>query len=389
MLRVNERDKSFPLSDISLYNRVEHTEALWAKPLFNMNYSPAQSREQYFMTHVKPSQPSDDPHCPICTDAWNSDTCPVIETKCRHIFHDSCLRQWLYDEASPNTCPTCRAVCFHQPSTQATLIQPPTHHADYVSDPRLEADLDYVNNITFHMMATGIQGIVGPLMGTLEIHSQFNIDLERGNDPSRFLQAMELVISLGVALSRSPPSYLEGWMPILMSRLRDYMTIKFLVASIFITAQSSRMTPSQWASVVAQRNRIGRAASASMDFVPSTSSWVTYINDRYNVQYEILVEDYFPNATIVRWQETRTTNTASYVVNEGQHDCTVIDASSTVNINVPGTEMSPGPLLYFQGNSLWISEQVMGNIVSFSIDRTSRTVFVRSSADHEFEIEFL
>jgi hypothetical protein len=116
------------------------------------------------------------------------------------------------------------------------------------------------------------------------------------------------------------------------------------------------------------------------------AAWLEYISDREQAQYEISVDDYFPDASFARWKET---HTAGHVVSEGHCDCMIIGSDSLAYINVPGIDMSPGPVLYFHGNSLWISEGVIGNIVDFSIDRASRTVLVRSSADHTFKVAFL
>ncbi|KAI4713302.1 hypothetical protein J4E89_002281 [Alternaria sp. Ai002NY15] len=209
-------------------------------------------------------------------------------------------------------------------------------------------------------MATTIQDVLGPLTGTEDIRRQFGIDLEDPNDPLRFLQAMKNVVHAGVLQGRFPLNFQEGWMPELRLRLGDWQTIKFLIASLFISAHWRLMTPWQWAGVLAERNRIGRAASDSADFGPSRDSWIEYINDRYNAEYEISMDAYFPGAGITRWRETDTTGR---IVNEDELDLTMIDGTLATNINVPGTDFSPGPLLYFQGNSLWISERVMGNIV--------------------------
>ncbi|KAI4703423.1 hypothetical protein J4E81_002301 [Alternaria sp. BMP 2799] len=259
-------------------------------------------------------------------------------------------------------------------------------NVDHGFDPGLGVDSGYLTNTVFGLMATTIQDVLGPLTGTEDIRRQFGIDLEDPNDPLRFIQAMKNVVHAGVLLGRFPLNLQEGWMPELRLRLGDWQTIKFLIASIFISAHWRRMTPWQWAGVLAERNRFGRAASDSADFGPSRDSWIEYINDRYNAEYEFPIDAYFPGANITRWRETDTTG---QIVNEDELDLTMIDTTLATNINVPGTDFSPGPLLYFQGKSLWISERVMGNIVELSIDSTSRTVYMRSSANREFRVEFL
>lgn len=348
-----------------------------------MTYFPAQSREQYFRNYIKPSGPSDDPVCPICFEDWNPDTSTIVQTMCSHTFHRFCLAKWLYgigNEVCPNTCPSCRAVCFPRHSEQEA------HNVNHVLDPGLGADSNYASDNVFEAMARHIEGIVAPLLELEEVYARFGIDLECSDEPSRFLQAMKQVISAGVALSRIPLNLHEGWMPMLAPHLNDWLTVKFLVASLFVTTQWPLMTPDQWTDVLAARNRIGRAAFYSTDFGSSTVvAWLEHINDRHDAQYEVLISGYFPNTTFARWKET---NTAGRVVNEGYRDCTITNTNSMTYINILGTDLSPGPVLYFQGNSLWISERVIGNIVRFRIDEDSRTVVVRSSANHTFKVEF-
>uniref|UniRef100_A0A915PC29 RING-type domain-containing protein n=1 Tax=Meloidogyne floridensis TaxID=298350 RepID=A0A915PC29_9BILA len=48
-------------------------------------------------------------HCPICLSKWSENPKPTIAgRKCNHIFHKDCVYEWLEDDASPLTCPTCR-----------------------------------------------------------------------------------------------------------------------------------------------------------------------------------------------------------------------------------------------------------------------------------------
>ncbi|CAN9335194.1 unnamed protein product [Alternaria alternata] len=349
-----------------------------------MTYLPAQSREQYFITHVKPSGPSDDPVCPICFDDWNPDTSAIVQTICRHTFHHYCLARWLYgigSEACPNTCPGCRAVCFPNHSEQEV------YHVDFDLNPELWADSNYASNDTFDAIATHIDGIVRPLLSLDTIWARFGIDLECSEDPSRFLQAMRHTVSTVVAESRISPSSHESRMSMLALNLNDRLTIEFLAMSLFIKTQWALMTPTQWVHILRVRNRVGRDASRSTDFGTSTATaWLDHINDRYKVRYEIEIPRYFANATVAHWKET---NTAGQVVNEGSHDCTITDGNSTTYINVQGTGLSPGLVLYFQNESLWIYERVIGNIVGFNIDEHARVVIVRGSAGHTFKVHFL
>jgi len=193
------------------------------------------------------------------------------------------------------------------------VVQTVSPSVDHGFDPGFGVDSGYVTNTRFDLMATTIQDMLGPLTGTEDIRTQFGIDLEDSNDPLRFLQAIKTVVHAGVLLGRFPPNLQEGWMPTLRLSLGDWQTIKLLIASLFISVQWRLMTPWQWASILAERNRIGRAASDSADFGPSRDSWIEYINNRYNAEYGISIDTYFPGAGITRWKETDTTG---QIVNE-------------------------------------------------------------------------
>lgn len=72
---------------------------------------------------------SGSPHpdsCPVCMDDWTAVTADIVLTPCLHVFHETCLRDWITRQTA---CPTCRwdvtdtgerraldASACHQPS---------------------------------------------------------------------------------------------------------------------------------------------------------------------------------------------------------------------------------------------------------------------------------
>lgn len=52
---------------------------------------------------------NDDPTCAICMDNIQ-DINEGIRTSCNHIFHRTCLAEWLAQPISKNTCPACRST---------------------------------------------------------------------------------------------------------------------------------------------------------------------------------------------------------------------------------------------------------------------------------------
>ena len=64
---------------------------------------------------------SDD--CCICIDAMGVDAVVSSLDACQHMFHTSCIKEWLN---KANTCPLCKRVAIEDPNTQSTTITPPT-----------------------------------------------------------------------------------------------------------------------------------------------------------------------------------------------------------------------------------------------------------------------
>ncbi|KAG9189424.1 hypothetical protein G6011_06292 [Alternaria panax] len=263
------------------------------------------------------------------------------------------------------------------------------YNVDLDLHPEFWIDSNYTTNDVFDAMAAHMDSIVEPLLSFRAIWARFGIDLECSEDPSRFLQLMRYIVSACVAEIQRLPSPREGWMSMLLAlNLNDWLSVEFLVVSLFLKTQWALMEPREWIEILHIRNRIGRNAYRSTDFGSSTvvATWLEYISDRYKARCEIEIPRYFANVTLARWKET---NSAGQTVNEGSHDCAVTDGILTTYITIPGTSLGPGPVLYFRKDALWIYERVIGNIIEFSIDEDAGVVIVRSSAGNTFEVEFL
>ena len=65
----------------------------------------ANNRPQFIVIRHK-NMPNKKEHtsCPICFDDY-TDNCFVLETECKHHFHEECLEKWTERN---NTCPICR-----------------------------------------------------------------------------------------------------------------------------------------------------------------------------------------------------------------------------------------------------------------------------------------
>jgi hypothetical protein len=63
------------------------------------------NRPKYVVIRYK-NMPNKKEHtsCPICFDDY-TDNCFVLETECKHYFHEECLEKWMERN---NTCPICR-----------------------------------------------------------------------------------------------------------------------------------------------------------------------------------------------------------------------------------------------------------------------------------------
>ena len=60
------------------------------------------------------------------------DDMSVVQTKCKHIFHNSCLHKWIQEFKSKTTlptCPTCRATLIDQPAVNSSTSTTSTQGA--------------------------------------------------------------------------------------------------------------------------------------------------------------------------------------------------------------------------------------------------------------------
>ncbi len=96
------------------------------------------------MSAAAPSSFSSNPSgeysfCVIClTDVTPGASLPEeqsIETRCRHVFHQFCLNQWLASALSEGKCPSCRQIAFPEPlienvAPQVAAYAYPARHYD-------------------------------------------------------------------------------------------------------------------------------------------------------------------------------------------------------------------------------------------------------------------
>ena len=71
------------------------------------------------LTHALVLVPPDQKACPVCFEPWNTrigcEFGTIVQTQCEHVFHRACLGAWFHKqdiEATENTCPCCRTICF-------------------------------------------------------------------------------------------------------------------------------------------------------------------------------------------------------------------------------------------------------------------------------------
>ena len=63
----------------------------------------------------------DDPTCAICSEDME-DINDITLTSCNHIFHTTCLEDWLSETLSRNRCPKCNTIIRKTNSTNANCI---------------------------------------------------------------------------------------------------------------------------------------------------------------------------------------------------------------------------------------------------------------------------
>jgi len=335
------------------------------------SYLIAPTRKQYLTSHVRPSGPSDELVCPVCYDAWDADNQPIVQAICstKHVFHKACLEGWF--DCGGNTCPTCRAECFW-PQVPTPEPAPPSPPRTYGHTPfGHDADLEEVEarraEYDYEAYVRQIEGMIAPLMDQDEVFEQFNIDLEDEADHSRFHRGLTAILASSLALCRFPPNLREGWMPQLASHLRDWDTIKCLIATLYIQAYGPLMSCRQWMGMLIERDGLYRVARRSADFGTDTQAWLDHIAHRADTRYELSVcDDWLAGAL-------------------GELHWFMVDARG-IPISeerwiylVPGqarshydfVEFGGGdkPVLSFDGSSVWVNASVIGKIAGMSANR--------------------
>ena len=49
--------------------------------------------------------------CPICLESIDLNQ-TIVTSKCKHTFHNECLKKWLTASSLNNNCPSCRTDLF-------------------------------------------------------------------------------------------------------------------------------------------------------------------------------------------------------------------------------------------------------------------------------------
>ena len=95
------------------------------------------------LTHALVLVPPDQKACPVCFEPWNTrigcEFGTIVQTQCEHVFHCAYLGAWFHKqdiEATENTCPCCRTVCFpilRQPVYEQHLLKRNRNLGDMVA----------------------------------------------------------------------------------------------------------------------------------------------------------------------------------------------------------------------------------------------------------------
>jgi hypothetical protein len=198
----------------------------------NFQWKPAQSLKQYFTTHIRPADPPpDEEDCPICIQPWRPTAQEIVQTNCGHVFHRLCLVIWLTQETDPRSCPNCRDVFFPRAVAPNNAVAAPG--TNIILNDQGEWDSVPVSEISFNRMVAFVKYVLTPILDADEIREQFDIDLHPSR-PLRFLRAMTKVCIAGLGLLHFPVNLQQGWMSKLKHHLVDWLTIKFLIATLFM-----------------------------------------------------------------------------------------------------------------------------------------------------------
>jgi len=263
----------------------------------------ASSRKQYLTSHVKPIVVAQSERCPICYNDYDVDDQEVMQAICHksHVLHKHCPESWL---ETGNTCPNCRSTCFTAPEPVASPLvsAPPRTYGETI----FGHDQDLADwearqaNYVYATYANRLEWIIHTVMDQGKILEVFHIDLEDISQGVRFQRALAAVMSAGLALCRFPPNHI----PKLSSRLDDWDTVTYLIATIFVHEYGYLMSPQQWISFLAVRNATYQKVLNSGGFGVDTKEWLGHIATRDATRYELFpTMDWFGDICELHWWE--------------------------------------------------------------------------------------
>jgi hypothetical protein len=352
----------------------------------NFQWKPAQSLKQYFTTHIRAADsPPDEEDCPICIQPWRPTAQEIVQTNCGHVFHRLCLVIWLTQETDPRSCPNCRDVFFPRAVAPNNAVAAPG--TNIILNDQGEWDSVPVSEISFNRMVAFVKYVLTPILDADEIREQFDIDLHPSR-PLRFLRAMTKVCIAGLGLLHFPVNLQQGWMSKLKHHLVDWLTIKFLIATLFMQAHSKLMSSKHWVEALAVRHRLYLSAINSADFGARRPAFLDHIVEHHAMAYEIAIAQRWPGCEFssVHWREC---DEQGNIIYSGQHDSRIVGSILPFFVGFSDASASPRPRMYFENGSLWLSEAEVGSITEISLDQASRTVIVHSAAGQTLRVQFV
>lgn len=132
-----------------------------------------------------------------------------------------------------------------------------------------------------------VAGTIAPLCDEDEIFARFGIDFVDFDDTSRFSRALSAILTSGLALLRSPPNLLEGYMPELSAHQYDWDTIVYLVAALFIHNWAPLMSAQEWIDMLRQQRVLYSQAHNSHGFGMDTPEWLDHIDASVETRHEL------------------------------------------------------------------------------------------------------
>jgi hypothetical protein len=192
----------------------------------------------------------------------------------------------------------------------------------------------------------------------------------------------------GMGLLRFPANLQQGWMSLLKHHLVDWLTIKFLIATLLMQAHSKLMSPKHWVEALAVRHRVYLTSINSADFGARRPAFLNHIVKHHAMAYEIAIAERWPGCEFssVRWREC---DEPGNIIYSGQHDFKIVGSTLPCFIGFSDASVSPRPRMYFENGSLWVSEAEVGSVTEISVDQASRSVIVHSAAGQILRVQFV